>query len=118
MELSALGWLAVIVPLASTTAFFVLGKDLAFAERIFASVHGIIAVAILPFTFFVAAAFPDISETGGTIVLLLAGGIACTSVFYSITAVNTRWFYHLLHVPTLAVIVGSFVFARFLFAGR
>lgn len=118
VELSPLGWLAVIVPLASTIVFFGLGKELPTARRIFAAIHGVTAVALLPIAFLVAAIFPNISENGGLVVMVLVGGIAATSVFYSIAAVKTRWFYHLLHIPTLAVIAGGFVLAMFLLAGR
>lgn len=84
----------------------------------FAAAHGVAAVAILPVTLLAAGAFPDISETGGIVVMGLVGGIAGTSIFYSIVTVKARWFYHLLHVPTLAVIAGSFVLSLFLVSGR
>lgn len=118
MELSPLGWLAVLLPLASTVIFFVLGKGLPMAKRLFASAHGAFAVAILPATIYSTAVIPDISEIGGAIIMLLVGGIAGTSIFYSIATVRTRWFYHLLHVPTLAVIAGGFVLSLFLLSGR
>lgn len=118
VELSAVGWLTVVVPLASTIVFLVLGKDLSLWRRIFASVHGIAAVSILPLTFVVVKAFPDITEIAGTIFMLLIGGIAGTSIFYAIAVVRTRWFYHLLHVPTIAVIAGGFVLTAFLLSGR
>lgn len=118
VELSLLGWLAIVLPLSSTIVFFVLGKDLALARRLFASVHGLGAVAILPLIVIITARMPDISETGGTIIMLLLGGVAGTSIFYSLAVVRTRWFFHLLHVPTVAVIAASFVFALFLLSGR
>lgn len=118
VELSPLGWLAVSFPLASSIVFFVLGKDLSLAKRLFASVHGIAALAILPLTLLIAATFADFGETGGTIIMLIVGGIAGTSIFYAITAVRPQWYFHLLHVPTLAVIAGSFVFVRFLLYGH
>lgn len=118
VELSPLGWLAVAVPLASTIVFFVLAKDLPLARRFFAAIHGVAAVAILPVAFLVVAVFPEIGEAGSLAVLVLVGGVAATSIFYSIATVSTRWFYHLLHVPTVAVIAGGFVLAMFLLAGH
>lgn len=118
MELSPLGWLAVCFPLASSIIFFVLGKELPVSRRIFASMHGVAALAILPVTIVFVAMFPDIGETGGTVLMLVVGGIAGTSIFYSISVVRTQWYVHLLHVPTLAVIAGGFVFARFLLYGH
>lgn len=118
MELSPLGWLAVIVPLSSTIAFFLLGKELPLARRLFAAIHGVAALSILPVAFLVAAFLPNASEIFSQAVLLLVGGVAATSVFYSIASVRTHWFYHLLHIPTLAVIAGGFVFAMFLLGGR
>ena len=118
MELSPLGWLAFLLPLASSVIFFALGKDLPVARRIFASAHGVFAVAILPATIYSTALFPDISEISGMIVMFLVGGIAGTSIFYSIASVRARWFYYLLHVPTLAVIAGGFVLSLFLLSGR
>ena len=118
MELSPLGWLALLLPLASSVIFFVLGKNLPIAKRAFASAHGVFAVAILPATIYSTAVFPNISEIGGIIVMFLVGGIAGTSIFYSIASVKARWFYHLLHVPTLAVIAGGFVLSLFLVSGR
>lgn len=118
MEISPLGWAAIAVPLASSAIFFALGKGLPLARRIFAAVHGVAAVAVLPVAIFVAAAYPDIGETGGTGVLVLIGGVASTSVFYAIAAVRSRWYYHLLHIPTFAVIAGGFILGMFLFSGR
>jgi len=118
VELSPLGWLAVIVPLSSTIVFFLLGKELPLARRLFAAIHGVAALAILPTAFFVAAFLPNAGEIVSLAVLLLVGGIAATSVFYSIASVRTQWFYHLLHIPTLAVIAGGFVLSMFLLAGH
>lgn len=118
MEISSLGWLAIIVALANTVVFFVLGKELPLARRVFASIHGIAALAILPSVLAVAAVFPQITEAGGTLVSLLVGGVAGVSIFYAIAAVRCRWFYHLLHVPTMAVIAGGFVLTAFLLAGH
>lgn len=113
-----LGWLALIVPLATSVVFFLLGKDLPAARRVFASVHGVVAIAILPVTMFAVAMLPNIGETGGTIIMLAVGAIAGTSVFYAIASVKTRWYFHLLHVPTFAVIAGGFVYAAFFLSGR
>lgn len=118
MELSPLGWLAVIVPLTSTIVFFLLGKELPLVRRLFAAIHGVAALAILPVAFLVEAFLPDASDIVGLAALLLVGGIAATSVFYSIASVRAQWFYHLLHVPTLAVIAGGFVLAMFLLGGH
>lgn len=118
VSLSLLGWLAIVLPLLSSIAFFVLGKDLALARRLFASVHGLAAVAILPVIIVIMAGIPELSEIGGTVIMLLLGGAAGTSIFYSLAVVRTRWFFHLLHVPTVAVIAASFVFALFLLSGR
>lgn len=118
VDISPLGWLAVIFPAASSIVFFILGADLPVSRRIFASIHGVAALAILPLTFFAMAAFPGISETSGTVLMLVVGGIAGTSIFYAISVVRTQWYVHLLHVPTLAVIAGGFVFARFLLYGH
>lgn len=118
VDLSPLGWLAVSIPLASSIAFFILGKGLPVSRRIFASIHGVAALAILPLSIFAMATFQDIGETSGTVLMLVVGGIAGTSIFYAISVVRTQWYVHLLHVPTLAVIAGGFVFARFLLYGH
>ena len=118
MDLSPLGWLAVVFPVASSMVFFVLGQGLPVSRRIFASIHGVVALAVLPLTFFAMASFPDFGETSGTVLMLVVGGIAGTSIFYAISVVRTQWYVHLLHVPTLAVIAGGFVFARFLLYGH
>lgn len=118
VELSPLGWLAVSLPVATSIVFFVLGKNMPLSQRIFAAIHGIAALAILPLIFFAMATFPDISETSGTVLMLVVGGIAGTSIFYAISVIRTQWYVHLLHVPTLAVIAGGFVFARFLLYGH
>lgn len=118
MDLSPLGWLAVLVPLASSVTFFVLTEHLPLASRVFASAHGIVAIAILPLLFATTAFFPDLGESGGTVILLLVGGVAATSIVFAIARARVRWFYHLLHAPTVAVIAGGFVFALFLLEGR
>lgn len=118
VDLSPLGWLAVSLPVASSVAFFILGKGLPLSRRIFASIHGVAALAILPLCFFAMATFPGFSENSGIVLMLVVGGIAATSIFYAISVVRTQWYVHLLHVPTLAVIAGGFVFARFLLYGH
>ena len=118
MELSPLGWLAIIFPVASTIVFFVLGKSLSPSRRFFASIHGVTGLAILPATMFATTLFAGIGETGGMIIMLMVGAVAATSAFYAIATVRTRWYFQLLHVPTFAVIAGGFVYTAFFLAGH
>ena len=100
----------------SSIVFFFLAKEKDSVQRSFASVHGLAALLVLPFSAFIASQYPSMRVGVGLPGILILGGLSAVSIFYAVATVRVRWLYHLLHIPTVFVIATSFVGSLFILA--
>ncbi len=116
--MSTIGWIFVAVAPCVSIFHFILGKDLILSRRLFASIHGLAAVAMLPLAQSVAALYPGSSATFGIVGLFVIGGISSSSIFFSMAELKIQWRYHVLHIPTVIVISVVFIMSLFALGGH
>jgi hypothetical protein len=117
LDVSPILALAFLVALANSGYFFYLGRDLRIARRILASLHGLLAVAILPLAYIVAQfnVFHEPENRARIVYILFI--VSLFSIIYSIVVLRDNWRVHLLHLATVTVLIFSFTIGLLLVLG-
>ncbi len=93
-----------VVALGSSAYFFYLGRELSIPKRILVSLHGFLAVAILP-----SSSLFAISLGASFLIVCTLSILSVSSIIYSIATLRGNWKVHLLHIVTVFVLWISMV---------
>ena len=119
MILSPLGIFLVASSLVASPVYFTLTSSLPARRRIFASIHGLTALSILPLAMLFETFLPGFGDTIGLAGIIVVGAVASASALFATSSLPGRqWFIHLLLIPVLVTIAYSCVLALFLFGGH
>ena len=117
MDASPIVVLAFLVSLGNSGYFFYLGRDLQISKRIFASLHGLLAVAILPSVYLVQLNVLMLEPDHHALIIYLLSIISICSIVYSMIVLRGNWRIHLLHVATVIVLQISFALGLLMVLG-
>lgn len=88
-----------VIAIGSSAYFFYLGRELSVPKRILVSLHGFLAVAILP-----SLSLFAVGLGAGFLIVGVLSILSVSSIIYSIVTLRGNWKVHLLHIVTVYVL--------------
>ena len=117
MNASPSFYLFYFAAIASSGYFFYLGRRLSLPRRVVAASHGLIATVSLPLVIALRVWNPRSDPELLVAFMFLLATLSIASIIYSIVAVRDDWRAHVLHLPTLIVLIVSLTVAAFALLG-
>jgi hypothetical protein len=110
-------FLAYVAAVLSSGYFFYLGRNLPMPRRIAASLHGVLAAAILPSVGMLGYSNLAIESDYLVGVISFLCFFSGCSIIYSLVVIRGNWRVHLWHIATVIVLQVSFVMGLLLVLG-